>query len=192
MIWKIHTSDDNPRVFVFIPNFETLKYFCQTKDKCSIGYKNAFFVQSLLGKILDLIMSIIHCVFCYSADFQHYQRIWVQAPLCQSDWKWTLNGRHSAWIGHQLRLRKPEDYPWGFPIELISPSCYHGLHIVPMYQSSLIVASLSLLWHVCSHIHIDGLVQERHNSIALAMEFRLSCSDPLIWEGEHAQDVTPL
>ena len=25
---------------------------------------------------------------------------------------------------------------------------------------------------------IDGLVQERHNSTALAMELRLSCTDP--------------
>ena len=31
--------------------------------------------------------------------------------------------------------------------------------------------------------HIDGLVQERRNSIALAMEFRLSCINPpmLYW-----------
>ena len=28
---------------------------------------------------------------------------------------------------------------------------------------------------------IDGLVQERHNSSALAMELRLSCTNPLIW-----------
>ena len=31
--------------------------------------------------------------------------------------------------------------------------------------------------------HIDGLVQERRNSIALAMELRLSCTDPLILMG---------
>ena len=29
--------------------------------------------------------------------------------------------------------------------------------------------------------HIDGLAQERHNSSALAMELRLSCTSPLIW-----------
>ena len=28
---------------------------------------------------------------------------------------------------------------------------------------------------------IDGLAQERNNSSALAMELRLSCTDPLIW-----------
>ena len=30
--------------------------------------------------------------------------------------------------------------------------------------------------------YIDGLVQERHNSSALAMELRLSCTNPSIFE----------
>ena len=30
-------------------------------------------------------------------------------------------------------------------------------------------------------VHIDGLVQERHNSSALAMELCLSCTNPSIW-----------
>ena len=30
--------------------------------------------------------------------------------------------------------------------------------------------------------HIDGLVQERRNSSALAIELRLSCTNPLIYE----------
>ena len=30
-------------------------------------------------------------------------------------------------------------------------------------------------------IHIDGFVQERHNSSVLAMELRLSCTNPSIW-----------
>ena len=35
-------------------------------------------------------------------------------------------------------------------------------------------------WNVQDHI--DGLVEERRNSIALAMEFRPSCTNPLILE----------
>ena len=31
-----------------------------------------------------------------------------------------------------------------------------------------------------SALHIDGLVQERHNSIANALELRLSCINPWI------------
>ena len=29
--------------------------------------------------------------------------------------------------------------------------------------------------------HVDGLVQERRNSSAFAMELRLSCTDPWMW-----------
>ena len=33
---------------------------------------------------------------------------------------------------------------------------------------------------VCKMDNIDGFVQEKHNSSALAMELRLSCTNPLI------------
>ena len=36
-------------------------------------------------------------------------------------------------------------------------------------------------YHRERHIDLDGLVQERCNSSALAMELRLSCIDPSIW-----------
>ena len=32
-------------------------------------------------------------------------------------------------------------------------------------------------------LYLDGLVQERRNSIANALELRLSCTNPLIWMG---------
>ena len=35
--------------------------------------------------------------------------------------------------------------------------------------------------------HIDGLVQERRNSIANALELRLSCTNPLTWASQHLQ-----
>ena len=34
-----------------------------------------------------------------------------------------------------------------------------------------------------AHVHIDGLVQERCNSIANALELHLSCTNPLIYGG---------
>ena len=45
--------------------------------------------------------------------------------------------------------------------------------------------SLNLRWNqrfsvTCWRHHIDGLVQERRNSIASAMELRLSCTNPMI------------
>ena len=58
------------------------------------------------------------------------------------------------------------------------------LHVVNMIQNtvrhSVILLSLHVLWHFRQH-HIDGLVPERRNSSALAMELCLSCTNPLIW-----------
>ena len=39
------------------------------------------------------------------------------------------------------------------------------------------LAGLSACWHP----HVDGLVQERRNSSALAAELRLSCTKPMMW-----------
>ena len=39
---------------------------------------------------------------------------------------------------------------------------------------------LGILQSIC-HTYIDGLVQERRNSSAVAMELRLSCTNPLIY-----------
>ena len=41
-----------------------------------------------------------------------------------------------------------------------------------------------------SHNHFDGLVQERRNSIALAMELRLSCTNPSILTHWPLEDST--
>ena len=35
--------------------------------------------------------------------------------------------------------------------------------------------------HICMINHVDGLVQERRNSIAYALGLRLSCSNPPMW-----------
>ena len=43
-------------------------------------------------------------------------------------------------------------------------------------EVSLVHVIVGHRWH-----HFDGLVQERRNSSALAMELRLSCTDPLIY-----------
>ena len=46
-----------------------------------------------------------------------------------------------------------------------------------MYRSSPAVWSNFKIYH----LHIDGLVQEIHNSSALAMELRVSCTNPSIY-----------
>ena len=41
------------------------------------------------------------------------------------------------------------------------------------------IANALYTWNFIAHI--DGLVQERHNSIANALELHLSCTSPLTW-----------
>ena len=41
----------------------------------------------------------------------------------------------------------------------------------------------------CIEEQIDGLVQERHNSSALAMELRFSCTNPSEWNAQVNWDV---
>ena len=44
-----------------------------------------------------------------------------------------------------------------------------------------ITSDFSLCWNLSFNFPIDGLVQERCNSIASAMELHLSCTNPSIW-----------
>ena len=51
------------------------------------------------------------------------------------------------------------------------------------------VSDFECIWLLCSHIilimsNIDVLVQERRNSIADALELRLSCTNPSAWSYE--------
>ena len=51
-----------------------------------------------------------------------------------------------------------------------------------------------LIWHLtCAQhpAHIDGLVQERRNSIANALELHLSCTNPSIYRWLDSTVVTP-
>ena len=41
----------------------------------------------------------------------------------------------------------------------------------------------------CKGYHIYGSVQERHNSVALAMEFHLSCTNTSIWYGISSKKI---
>ena len=73
-------------------------------------------------------------------------------------------------------------YDWSY-IFLALTHRYH--HIYPW---GLSVPGLTLSWFYSQHYHgvmvikqIDGLVQERRNSSALAMELRLSCINPSKW-----------
>ena len=56
--------------------------------------------------------------------------------------------------------------------------CYREQAAGKTAELSVIWDAMMLTWH---HWNIDGLVQERRNSSALAMELRLSCTNPSIY-----------
>ena len=58
---------------------------------------------------------------------------------------------------------------------------YLGLYWPWQHQYVTWVIIDFLLVRLCA-IHIDKLVQERYNSIANALELRVSCTNPLTWE----------
>ena len=59
-----------------------------------------------------------------------------------------------------------------------------GRHLGTMVYPNWKIKKGCIYQYTCSRIdgvHIDGLVQERCNFSALAMELRLSCTNPSIW-----------
>ena len=60
--------------------------------------------------------------------------------------------------------------------KLTSHFCWCKQH-TPFYG----VFVLAIRWRLRIIDHFDGLVQERRNSIALAMQLRLSCTNPSLW-----------
>ena len=73
-------------------------------------------------------------------------------------------------------------YGWSYVFLALTQRYHH------IYPWGLSVPGLTLSWFYSQHYHgvmaikqIDGLVQERRNSSALAMELRLSCINPSKW-----------
>ena len=63
-------------------------------------------------------------------------------------------------------------------------SCFEAVPACKTKQCKSI-GPISWNWHCCSLHYFDGLVQQRRNSSALAMELRLSCTNPSIWSQGH-------
>ena len=73
------------------------------------------------------------------------------------------------------RVSEPNWSRWCIWLVLISNYQYLDVHHIKKCNCTRRVCSDSI------SLHIDGLVQERRNSIANALELRLSCTNPLIW-----------
>ena len=50
-----------------------------------------------------------------------------------------------------------------------------------LLRTQWISYTLGIFIQILTGLYINGLVQERHNSIANALELRLSCTNPSIW-----------
>ena len=79
-------------------------------------------------------------------------------------------------------------------------SCYKGFllywaNISPTYLAVWVMNWVSISLALSRpYVHFDGLMQERHNSSASAMELHLSCTNPPIWQPcllRHKSDLPP-
>ena len=77
------------------------------------------------------------------------------------------------WTGPALGVCSVVGVVWGCVVTIILLNSVHRDHIAPpMNRRHMTVA-------ICTNMdHIDGLVQERRNSIANALELRLSSTNP--------------
>ena len=113
-----------------------------------------FLIICSLRRRQGLDMSIKFLIIC---SFRHLQEL-LACYQQQGQLKVNANGdaRQSSW--RPLRRLKRQSPPM-------------GAYIYPWYWEIF----------VCGHAHLDGLVQERRESSAFALELRLPCINPSIW-----------
>ena len=73
------------------------------------------------------------------------------------------------------------------PYHIIPHSKVHGAYMGPTWGQQDPGGPMLAPWTLLSGI--NGLVQERHISSALAMELSLSCTNPLIWNNNYLEVV---
>ena len=110
----------------------------------------------------------------------HHGSCLAHVPWCMSG-SLTSGFLWSRWRGersrHSWRMRKPQYCVSGK--RPMSPSLRWALMDVVSINKWL--RSLCLNTFIGSAIYVDGLVKERRNSSALAVELRLSCTKPSIF-----------
>ena len=84
-------------------------------------------------------------------------------------------------------LKEPlTQVPWKDPTQRFWITCSSFMMSISRFHSVFCQAVCPVFANI--NIYINGLVQERRNSSALAMELRLSCTNPSIWP-QHFIDV---
>ena len=122
--------------------------------------------------------------------------VWTYSKQETENRAWGLVQYRKSNCGDKTILR-PSYLHNGISYTGKTPSCHwiraHGLvSIQDLHSTELNINKIVIRLTACrpgwwrQHYdldvwHIEGLVQERRNSSALAMEFRLSCTNPSIW-----------
>ena len=107
---------------------------------------------------------------------------WLVLTASLSDIFWVHFGENSPWW-YLCMMWKVEHYIWVLPVtQSTNRACHTGSHYWDYYPGAL---SWYQVIETCLKIgfNIDRLVQERHNSIANALELCLSCTNPLRYWG---------
>ena len=135
------------------------------RDKCNCFQERANFHRSWAWKIVqilnaDNLLKSKHCRL----------KRHVKCPIVQ----WIPGGYHRFGTNQITTMFVDAQY-----LCIASPSTSMALTI--RFFFAVCPVLFSHLWWWVYWCHIDGLVQEKRNSSALSMEFRLSCTNPSIW-----------
>ena len=122
-----------------------------------------------------------HCTY---NDSTAVLSLWVKIFIMirQAGEKLSTKIFDQIWCSNEISLvRWVPGQPWAHNIKCCQNDLpLHNMH-GPQGDKRLVWRWLVIEYNIKILLHMDGLVQERHNSSALAMELRLSCTNPLIW-----------
>ena len=168
-----------------------------------IIFENYFLKMSLLWGVSELLYMMNNFDFFINSssskcNFSSFIAIHLFPFLSHVDHLWKL-GEPS--IPRQTGLQRPFSvaflgcfYPAGLVIGLIAPTDGRNWGWEIDLYSTKAQEALHLPVHFAGNTikpYTDGLVQERRNSSALAMELRLSCTDPSIACGFLRHGIPP-
>ena len=126
----------------------------------------------------------------YTKYVMHWLTLKIESPWHQLFLTPGTEGCHDNLQWHQWGQSWHHDnsqfsVSWINTVQNMSNVYHNYQNLVPItYEFSHIhIILMTEFWTTkTSNLHFDGLVQERHNSSALAMDLRLSCTKQSIWD----------
>ena len=141
-------------------------------------------VKDYLGRIKN------ENIIAFSIIFQHLDGAFISPSSQYSVCWWPGDAKNQGITYNGINLVLPEYF---------GISTRSVIHLMVDFQEYFRPAVFAInnhingtVWTLADSIHdvyIDGLVQERRNSIANALELRLSCTGPSIWYEEDGRQI---